>query len=203
MFEPNLLMLGCGVLRREVRLLVEKNGWTLDTAFLPSSLHIDYHRLSSSLSRALHAHRDRQTVVFYGCCHPQMDDLLDQAGTWRVEGQNCIDMLLGPQMFAQELADGAFFLVEDWARGFEQIVTCTFGENEEVVRAIFQSDRSYLLCLRTPCSPDFSALAEQAGLRVGLPVRWLDVGLEHLETTLRQAIERKTCELTTCELRGS
>ena len=38
MVENRLLLLGCGILRKETRLLIEKNRWPMDTMFLDSAL---------------------------------------------------------------------------------------------------------------------------------------------------------------------
>lgn len=188
------LLLGCGILQKEIRFLIKKNGWSLETHFLDSALHIDFDRLSLALTAALERHAEREKIVFYGACLPQMETILGVAKTFRTAGQNCVEMLLGPERFTEELEQGAFFLLEEWAHRWEKIVTATFGTNREVIREIYQSDRSYLLCISTPCSGDFRGEAEAAGRLVGLPLRRLDVSLEHLEMVLQEAIERKTRE---------
>ena len=76
-------------------------------------------------------------------------------------------------------------------------MTATFGTNREVIREMYQGDRNYLLCVSTPCSGDFRAAAEEAGRLVGLPLRWMEVSLDHLETVLQEAIDRKIRE-TSC-----
>jgi hypothetical protein len=189
------LLLGCGILRKEIRFLIEKNGWLLDTHFLDSSLHIDFDKLSQALTAALCHQAERDTVVFYGACHPLMDKMLAAAGTIRTEGQNCVEMLLGHERFTAELEQGAFFLLEEWAQRWEQITTATFGTNPQVIRELYQADRNYLLAIRTPCSGDFREPAEEAGKLVGLPLHWLDVSLDQLEAVLQEAIIRKTREL--------
>ena len=190
MSDERLLLLGCGILKNEVGLLIEKNHWPLDTLFVDSMLHADFEALATTLRAALTRHSGRRTVVFYGACHPLMERMLEDAGTLRTAGQNCVEMLLGHGRFTAELADGAYFLLEDWARHWDQMITGTFGTNDAVTKQIFQGDRSSLLCLRTPCSGDFSVEAEQASKRVGLPLRWLDVSLDHLEAVLREAMQK-------------
>jgi hypothetical protein len=187
------LLLGCGILQKEIRSLIQKNGWPLETHFLDSSLHIDFDKLNQALTSALSQHAERETIVFYGACHPLMEKILDSAGTFRTAGQNCVEMLLGNERFTKELEQGAFFLLEEWARRWERVVTATFGTNREVIREMYQGDRNYLLCVSTPCSGDFRAEAEEAGRLVGLPLRWMEISLDHLETVLREAMDRK-CE---------
>jgi len=149
-------------------------------------------KLSAGLTGALEKHRGRDIIVFYGCCHPLMEQMLAEAGAIRTEGQNCVDMLLGHARFSEELEHGAFFLLEEWARRWRYIITKAFGTtNVEVIREIFQADRKYLLCVRTPCSRDFTAEAERAGELVGLPIRWTDTTLDNLEAVLQRAIVQR------------
>jgi hypothetical protein len=192
MTKNRLLLLGCGILKKEVDFLIQKNGWPLETLFLDSALHVDFNRLSKSLTSALARHRGENVIVFYGTCHPLMEQMLAESKTFRTRGQNCVEMLLGHDLFTQELANGAYFLLEDWARRWEHILTKTFNtKNQDLICDIFQGDRKYLLGLRTPCSDDFTDEAEAAGRMVGLPLRWRDVPLGHLESVLLEAIERR------------
>lgn len=191
MYEKRLLLIGCGILSKEIRYLTKKNVWPMDAIFIDSSLHIDLKKLERSLKQVLAKHRGRDIIVFFGTCHPLMNSILEDAETVRTEGQNCVEMLLGHDVFTQELSQGAFFLLEDWARRWELIQTKTLGTNLQVIREIYQCDRKYILCLKTPCSEDFNTQAEKAGEMVGLPIRWMDVSLEHLESVIQAAIDRK------------
>lgn len=194
--DPPLTMVGCGILRKEVDLLIEKNRWNVHTYFLDSALHNYLNRLSDELNQAL-TERERageKTVVFYGGCHPLMEHFLDEHHTCRTHGQNCIVMLLGYEAFMQELEKGAYFLVEDWALTWEPMITACFGTKLDVVREIFHSSHKYILALRTPCNGDFTSAAEAAARFVDLPLLWRDVGLEHLEGVLADAIQRRLAE---------
>jgi hypothetical protein len=189
--EAKPLLLGCGIFAKEIRFLLEKNRWSADTFFLDSALHIDFADLSQALTAALTGHAGRNMYVFYGCCHPRMDQIVAEAAALRIPGQNCVEMLLGPERFTKELAQGAFFLLEGWARQCEHILAKTFGGNAHVIKDVFQGDRTCLLGLRTPCSGNFEAEAAEVSRMVGLPLRWLDVPLDNLELVLRTAIARK------------
>jgi hypothetical protein len=195
MSNDKLLLVGCGILRKEVAFLIGKNNWPITTLFLDSALHVDFDRLAGALTSALAKHREANVIVFYGACHPLMDRMLAEAHTFRTKGQNCCEMLLGHGLFTEELAKGAYFLLEEWARRWEHIITRTFNTTKlEIIRDIFQGDRKYLLGLRTPCSVDFTAEAEGAARMVDLPLRWRDVSLDNLEDVLHEAIERRIRE---------
>ncbi|NTV13587.1 MAG: DUF1638 domain-containing protein [Desulfobulbaceae bacterium] len=196
MAETKLLLTGCGILRKEVELLIAENHWPVETCWLDSALHVNFERLAEKLTGALERYRERETIVFYGTCHPLMDGILKRAGTIRTPGQNCVDILLGQELFSAELARGAFFLLEDWARRWEYITRLTFGTNPALIRELYQSAHTHLLCLRTPCSSDFRCEAEAAGELVGLPLVWRDVSLDHLQGVLAQTIADKLREIT-------
>ncbi len=191
--QTPLTMIGCGILHKEVEQLIEKNHWNVHTHFLNSALHNYLNRLSTELNQTLDE-RERlgeKTVVFYGSCHPLMENFLEEHHTCRTAGQNCIVMLLGYEKFMQELEKGAYFLLEDWALTWEPMIRDCFGDNLTVVREIFHSSHKYILALKTPCNGDFTAAAEAAARFVGLPLQWMDVDLKHLEQVLAEAIEQR------------
>jgi hypothetical protein len=110
--------------------------------------------------------------------------MIGEAGGTRTDGGNCLEMLLGPERYAEELAAGAFFLLEPWARSFEAVVVRTFGGRWEDTQAIFRDHCRHLLAIRTPASGDFRADAERVAARLDMPLRWASVSLDHLEGVL-------------------
>jgi hypothetical protein len=192
-----ITMVGCGILHKEIDFLIKKNGWNIETQYLASSLHNYFDKLYTQLDDALDADdkAGRDTVVFYGSCHPQMDRILNKHHTLRTEGQNCIVMLLGYEHFMEGLGEGAYYLLEDWANTWEPMITECFGKNNAVVREIFHSSHKLMIAIRTPCSNDFTAAAEAAARFVDFPLQWLDVNLDHLESVLADVIARKKAQL--------
>lgn len=184
------LIVGCGILEKEIRFLAKKNDWSQQLVFLPSGLHVDFGRLQNSLEKCLRNHQGEPTVVFYGACHPCMDQIMEKAHACRTPGQNCVDIYLGHERFCRELEQGAFFLFEDWARHWREIVGAVMPGDPEIMRSIFRSAHKYLLAIRTPCSDDFSSEAEMVSNMTSLELRWTDVGLEHLETSLIETLGR-------------
>ncbi|NNM82171.1 MAG: DUF1638 domain-containing protein [Burkholderiales bacterium] len=187
---PDCLLLGCGILKREVRHLIDRNCWKIETDFLPPALHVDLDQLGCALREGLGRHPGRNIVVFYGNCHPEIDDMLGEARAFRTRGQNCIEMLLGRERFMTELSQGAFFLLEELAKGWDEAIGKTFGNRMDVAMEVFRESCSYFLCIRTPCSADYSDKAEEISEKTGLPLRWVDVGLDHLEAVLKETFER-------------
>jgi hypothetical protein len=200
MTTPTPVLIGCGILRKEVDHLIEKNGWSIETRFLRSALHNYFDKLYRELDQGLNdiEKEGRANIVFYGACHPRMDNLLDQHHTLRTEGQNCIVMLLGYERFMAGLAEGAYFLLEDWALTWEPMITEAFGQNLTVIREIFRGSHKKMIAIRTPCSSDFTQAAKAAARFVDLPLEWAYADLDHLESVLAEAIaQQQACPLPT------
>ncbi|NTV71435.1 MAG: DUF1638 domain-containing protein [Azonexaceae bacterium] len=191
--DKPLTIVGCGILHKEVDWLVRKNGWQVETQFLDSALHNYLGKLSEQLNATLANDelQGRDTVVFYGCCHPQIDSILEKHHTLRTQGQNCIVMLIGYEKFMEELEKGAYFLLEDWALTWEPMISKCFGDNPAVIREIFHSSHKFMTAIRTPCSGDFTRAAEVAAAYVDLPLQWMDADLSHLEAVIADALSRK------------
>jgi hypothetical protein len=184
------LIIGCGILKKEIAFLVKKNGWPQRMVFLPSGLHVDFDRLQNSLEKSLRLYAGESAIIFYGACHPRMDQILETAHLIRTPGQNCVDIYLGHETFCRELEQGAFFLFEDWALHWKEIVGTVMPGDPEIMRSIFRSAHKYLLAIRTPCSGDFSAEAEAVSAMTSLELRWVDAGLENLEENLAATLDR-------------
>lgn len=180
-------LIACGILKREIKYLVNKNKWPVKVKFLDSSLHIDLDKLSRALKRILSKSQEKRRLLVYGTCHPQMDNILQHYDVLRTPGQNCVELLLGRQRFSSELSKGAFFLFEDWANRWETISYNYFG-SWEIMKEVFQDAHKYLLCIKTPCSGNFEKSANQVNQRLGLPIIWEDFGLNNLEAILKKDI---------------
>ena len=190
--EGRLMLIACGIFRKEIELLVQKNSWPVKTRFLDSSLHVDFNKLSAALTRSLSRCREDTPLVVYGACHPRMESILADANAARTPGQNCVEIVLGRDRFTEEISKGAFFLFEDWAKRWENTGFAPFNKRPDIMREIFQDAHKYLLAIRTTCSGNYKEQAENVSRLVGLPLFWTDVGLEHLEQTLSLGINEIT-----------
>lgn len=128
--EERFLLLGCGILKKEISYIIQKNEWPVDTCFLDSALHIDLEALKYNLRKNLTQNKNSNIIVFYGECHPLIHKILKEANVYRTQGQNCIEMLIGNSLFIEELGKGAYFLLEDWVNNWKTVIDKTFGNNE-------------------------------------------------------------------------
>ena len=187
-----ILIIGCGIFAKEIDFVISKNKWPVKTIMIDSINHMDFEKLHKDLEAELLKYKEERVVVFYGACHPLIHKTLERFQTIRTQGQNCIDIILGSKLFNEELANGAFFLSEDWIMRWKDIVTAGFGTDKEVVREIFKSSHTYLNAIKTPCSFDFEAQAKEVSEFLDLELKWLKVDLKELELNLQQTIAAKT-----------
>lgn len=184
------VLLGCGVLEKEIRHLVEKNRWPARIAFLPPSLHSDLEALERQLVAALDRYAAEPVLLYYGHCHPLMDDLADRPNVVRIARENCIASLIGDDPYFDALGEGDYFLLEEWARGWKETMADTFGDHPEAIRALFAESHKRVVALTTPVSADYRALAEEAARDVGLPLVWREADLIRLEEALAEGVAR-------------
>ena len=184
-----LNLVGCGILKKETQYLIGKHRWPIHTHFVCSALHVDYHRLEGALHKVLQQ-IPRNAMVVYGTCHPLMDTILTPFHAHRIVAQNCIELLLGNTVFTSDLQNGAFFLLEDWAVRWDFVTKDVFGRTNNEARRILQSAHDHFLCLRTPCSGDFSTQAQTLSERFEIPLKWRDVSLDNLERRLSDLVHQ-------------
>ena len=186
--EP--ILIGCGIFNKEINWLIKKNKWLISTSFLDSNLHTNYDLLEKSLCRELEKYSCTRKFVFYGECHPNMDNILSRFNTFRTEGQNCAEILLGNYLYNKELSLGAFFLFEDFALNWKSTFEKLFGSDRETVKQIFHEDRKYILAVRTRCTNDYANESEKIAEYLELPLKILDVNLDNLESRLITALNQ-------------
>lgn len=182
------VLIGCGVLGPELRRLAAAGAPAFDLALLPAELHLDPERLAQVLGAQLARTASLDARVFYGVCHPGLERLVQAHGRRRSRGLNCVEMLLGPARYREELEAGSYFLLEAWAPGFEAALARTFGGRPAVAAEVFRGAHTRLLAIRTPCSGDFTAAAEAASRAVGLPLVWTTVELDHLAAVVGELL---------------
>lgn len=184
MKKSEKVLISCGILKEEIRTLIAQNNWVIKPVFLNSSLHVDFDKLWKALTKSLDVHKEHDKYVCYGACHPLMNKVISNSEARRTNVQNCVELVLGKQLFDEKLKDGAFFLFEDWAIHWETVTCSVFGSDPKLLKEIFGSEHKYLLAIRTPCSNNFTVKAEEISATINLPLQWIDVRLDNLEKEL-------------------
>jgi hypothetical protein len=192
---PRTLLIACGALAREVRALIERNGWThLQLTCLPAQLHNRPERIPAAVRAKIRANRSRfeRILVLYGDCGTggELDRVLAEEGVLRIEGPHCYAFYRGLDAFLAE-ADaepGCFYLTDFLARHFERLVIEGLGlDRHPELLPLYFGNYTKLVYLAQTADPEREQTAKTAALRLGLAYERRFTGYGGLADFLREA----------------
>jgi Protein of unknown function (DUF1638) len=189
------LLIACGALAREVRALIERNGWShLQLTCLPAQLHNRPERIPAAVRAKIRANRSRfeRILVVYGDCGTggELDRVLAEEGVLRIEGPHCYAFYRGLDAFLAE-ADaepGCFYLTDFLARHFERLVIEGLGlDRHPELLPLYFGNYTKLVYLAQTADTAREQAAKAAALRLGLAYERRFTGYGGLADFLRQA----------------
>lgn len=112
-------LISCGILRKEIKKLIESNSLRVEPYFLDASLHTNYSKLGRKLTQAIEeCSKDelRGIIVVYGdLCHPKIKEIIGtHKNVFKVDALNCIDCLLGGKLLDIDPNHDYFYLSPGW-----------------------------------------------------------------------------------------
>ena len=127
--RPDVLILACGAIAREVLAVIRLNGWThVDVKCLPAKLHNTPKQIAGAVDAKLTELADRYDRVFvaYADCGTAgaLDVVLTKHDVERLPGAHCYGFLAGNSAWdaMQEDEPATFYLTDFLARHFESLV---------------------------------------------------------------------------------
>jgi hypothetical protein len=200
MAPERILIIACGALAREIKQVVDANGWShAAIRCLPPELHNRPELISGAVAeqiRGAGAEFDRIFVAYADCgTGGRLDALLEAEGVERLPGAHCYEFFAGASQF-QALADaepGTFYLTDFLARHFDRLVWRALGldRHPELLETYFGNYRR-LIYLSQRHDPDLHARAVQAAERLGLELQCVHTGLTPFAAVLNVAGEVRT-----------
>jgi hypothetical protein len=193
---PRTLLIACGALAREVRALIERNGWShLHLTCLPAQLHNRPERIPAAVRAKIRANRSRfeRILVVYGDCGTggELDRMLAEEGVLRIEGPHCYAFYRGLDAFLAE-ADaepGCFYLTDFLARHFERLVIEGLGlDRHPELLPLYFGNYTKLVYLAQTSDPEREQTAKAAALRLGLAYERRFTGYGGLQSFLARAV---------------
>jgi hypothetical protein len=195
--RPEVLVLACGAIAREVLAVIRLNGWSNVTLrCLPAKLHSRPELIAPAVDAKLRELQGRYERVFvaYGDCGTggELDKVLDRHGVERLPGDHCYGFLTGNDAW-EELHDAepaTFYLTDFLARHFEAIVIRGLGldRHPELLSQYFGNYRRVLYLAQTD-DADLRARAQAAAERLGLEYEEQRTGYGDLVPTLTRFVE--------------
>ena len=195
--RPEVLILGCGAIAREVLAVIRLNGWTNVTVrCLPAKLHSRPQLIPPAVDAKLRelAGRYERIFVAYADCGTggELDKVLDRHGVERLPGAHCYGFLTGNDAW-EELHDAepaTFYLTDFLSRHFEALVIRGLGldRHPELLPQYFGNYRRLLYLAQTD-DDDLRARARAAAERLGLAYEERRTGYGDLLPSLTRFVE--------------
>jgi len=190
--RPDVLILACGAIAREVLAVVRLNGWThVDVRCLPAKLHSTPEKIAGAVDAKLTELEGRYDRVFvaYADCGTAgaLDVVLRKHEVERLPGAHCYGFLAGNDAWdaMQEDEPATFYLTDFLARHFESLVVrpLKLDVRPELLPMVFGNYRRLVYLAQT----DDAALrsrAEAAATFLGLAFEQRRTGYGELAPSL-------------------
>jgi hypothetical protein len=195
--QPQVLILGCGAIAREVLAVIRLNGWSNVTVrCLPAKLHSRPELIAPAVDAKLRelAGRYERVFVAYADCGTggELDRVLEEHGVERLPGAHCYGFLAGNDAW-EELHDAepaTFYLTDFLARHFDALVIRGLGldRHPELLSQYFGNYRRLLYLAQTD-DVDLRARALAAAERLGLAYEERRTGYGDLLPSLTRFVE--------------
>ena len=144
--RPDVLILACGAVAREVLAVIRLNGWThVDVRCLPAKLHSTPEKIAGAVDAKLTelAGSYERVFVAYADCGTggALDVVLNHHNVERLPGAHCYGFLAGDDAWdaMQEEEVGTYYLTDFLARHFEALIVRPYrlDTHPELVQVMF------------------------------------------------------------------
>ncbi len=128
-------LVACEIFSDELRAVFSPARGKVETIWLPAALHTNILLLEDELKRALSSLKSSGfgdlLVLYGGACSPSIDAILKKYDAVRPVHRNCMEIFLGPELYAAE-AEGAIAFTPGWIRAWPAIMTAMGWEDVDV-----------------------------------------------------------------------
>lgn len=192
-----IIIIGCGVLRKELELFQSRSKLNLKLVFLDSMLHMQPEKLEKAIKDTIEKERASGgkafSIVFGDCC-PGMHKIEENPDVVRLPFLNCAQILLGKERYRELMKEQAFILLPEWLGRWREIFADHLGLNHEIATSLMQENRSCLVYLDTGLHEIPREKICECSEYVGLPLRIEKVDLSRFFAEIEKTL--------ICDLRG-
>jgi hypothetical protein len=195
--RPEVLVLACGAIAREVLAVVRLNGWQHVTVrCLPGKLHSTPDRIAPAVDAKLREFADRYERIFvaYADCGTAgaLDEVLAHHGVERLPGAHCYGFFAGHETWLRlhEAEPATFYLTDFLARHFDALVVraLRLDRHPELKPMLFRNYRRLLYLAQTD-DPELTERARHAAEYLGLAFERRRTGYGDLEVALVRFVD--------------
>jgi hypothetical protein len=194
--RPEVLILACGAIAREVLAVIELNGWTHVTVrCLPGKLHSTPAKIAPAVDAKLREAKGRYEHVFvaYADCGTagELDKVLDAHGVERLPGAHCYGFFAGNEKWQAMHDDepATFYLTDFLARHFDALVVrgLKLDRHPELKPMVFGNYKRVVYLAQSD-DPDLSRRAREAADYLGVAFEQRRTGYGELQTSLQRFV---------------
>ena len=195
--RPEVLVLACGAIAREVLAVIRLNHWgNVTVTCLPAKLHSRPELIAPAVDAKLHelAGRYERIFVAYADCGTggALDKVLDRHGVERLPGAHCYGFLSGNDRWEamHDKEPATFYLTDFLARHFDALVIRGLGldRHPDLLPQYFGNYRRLLYLAQTD-DDDLRSRARAAAERLGLTYEEQRTGYGELVPSLTRFVE--------------
>ncbi|MGH6814429.1 MAG: DUF1638 domain-containing protein [Hyphomicrobiaceae bacterium] len=194
MQDAPVLVIACGALVREIRLLTAANKPTaIDLRAVPAIYHNRPEKIAPAVARRIAAARGKYRKIFvaYGECGTAgaLDRLLEREGIERLPGAHCYAFFSGVETFARRTEEDmrCFFLTDFLARHFRTLVIGGLGlDRHPELRPIYFGHYEKVVYLSQLPDSSLIKAAQAAAAALGLAFEHRPVGFGDLAMALNR-----------------
>ncbi|SFG24149.1 Protein of unknown function [Desulfotomaculum arcticum] len=115
-----ITILCCSILKREIEYIINKIDIEAELVYLDCTLHVDPQKLCSEINKFL-SNSNNAFVIYGNKCCPDMEQIIEANNAILIGAQNCVDMILGPEVEKQSTLNKTFFLTGGWLENWKLI----------------------------------------------------------------------------------
>ncbi|MBO0847329.1 MAG: DUF1638 domain-containing protein, partial [Nocardioides sp.] len=186
----------CGALAQPAAAIASAAGWQVDVHPLPPLLHNSPRQIAPqvrALVERLSPAYDRVVVGYADCgTYGALDEVCDDLGVTRMAGLHCYDVYAGSATVERLMAEepGTYLLTDFLVRSFARTVEQELGLDRwpDLRDDYFGHYTRVVWLAQRPDDAELRALADDAALRIGLPLVVLPTGESGLADALAEIV---------------
>jgi len=186
--KKQISILSCGIFKKEIEMLKKSGDLDIPFTFLNSMLHMTPEKLEKILAGETGKREGDRLILLYGDCQPRMHELNEKKNINRVSGINCCEIILGSVLYKKLRLEGAFFLLPEWTRRWEEVFKKHLGFNKESAFDFMQEMHTKLIYIDTGVGEIPEKTLKDISDFCGLPYEILSVSLDALLSAIKRSI---------------
>jgi len=184
------IVLACSIFKHELELLTNDEDLNFSTQYMSSMLHMDPEQLDNKILENKNnlLSNNKNIVLLYGDCCPNMNTYGKEPGISRTIGINCIEIFLGKEHYRKLRKEGAFFLMPEWTLRWKEVFKYELKLEGEVAREFMNEFHTKIIYLDTEQIEIPSDILNEIKKYTGLPVEILKANTLELKKSLDIAL---------------